>query len=66
MGGDGLAFPAGGAVDKPFKTGCHQVHHFLVPDPAGGGHYHVAGPVGDPAVGQEVFPVDPRDVLRIP
>ncbi len=46
MGDDGLAPPAGGAVGKPFETGSHQVHHFLVPDLAGGGHYHVPGPVG--------------------
>jgi len=65
MGGDGLAFPAGAAVDKSFKTGGHQVHHFLVPDSAGGGHYHVGGPVGKPAEGQQVFPADPPDVLRI-
>ena len=66
MGGDGLAFPARGAVDKPVETGGHQVHHFLVPDPAGGGHYHVRGPVGDPAVSQQVFPADRGDVLRFP
>ena len=66
MGGDGLAFSARGAVDKPFETGGHQVHHFLVPDPAGGGHYRVRRPVGDPAVSQQVFLADRGDVLRFP